>query len=229
MKKYRYWIPSTFTLMNLCLGVVAILINDPLKSLVLIFIALFFDLFDGILARAINGQSEFGKQLDSLADLISFGVAPAYLVFYHSFLIDSNLRFVVVLIPVFSAIRLAMFNIDSSQKTNFRGLPTPANGLFFASIPYASNLFNVFYPDVLMAVVIVFFAFLLISPIRMFSFKNLKNGGVDLFFPLIFVAFVTALFTVFGLKIIPICVLLYVLMSIIYSIILLSKNSKSHS
>jgi CDP-diacylglycerol--serine O-phosphatidyltransferase len=226
MNSYRYWIPSTLTLINLSLGIFAILLNDQVISLVLVFIALFFDLFDGIIARAINGQSEFGKQLDSLADIVSFGVAPAFLVSKYCFLADSNLRFIVVLIPVFSAIRLAKFNIDTSQKTNFRGLPTPANGLFFASIPYTLSEYNIIMPEAITTVIIVIFAYLLISPIRMFAFKNIKKGGVDSIFPLLFIGIVIACLSVFGLKSIPLGVAIYILMSLIYNALIQNTNTK---
>lgn len=229
MKNNKYWIPSALTLINLSLGFLAILLNDPFYSLILIFIALFFDLFDGIVARAIHAQSEFGKQLDSLSDVVSFGVAPAFLIYHHCFLIDSNLRFVVVLIPIFSAIRLAKFNIDSTQKTNFKGLPTPANGLFFASIPYASNSLNIFHPDFIMAILIAVFSLLLIAPIRMFAFKNIKNGGADMVFPIVFASIVAISLPVFGLEIIPLCIVLYLFMSLIYSLLIFYNNSKYHS
>lgn len=227
MQKYKYWIPSSLTLINLSLGVLAILINLPLYSLILIFIATIFDVFDGIVARALKAQSEFGKQLDSLADLVTFGVAPAFLMFQHCFAEESTIRFVVILIPIFSAIRLAKFNIDDSQKTNFRGLPTPANGLFFASFPVIISIHRWAISEIFFIGIILLFSFLLVSPIRMFAFKNIKKGGLDTFFPLIFLILLLLLSFFLSTLTIPIGVLLYVLMSIVYNILLKFKNQNS--
>lgn len=136
----KKWIPSIITISNLISGVLAMLLNEPNLSLILISSGAFFDVFDGIIARALKVQSEFGKQLDSFADLITFGIAPAFLVYNFCFSENSALRYLVILIPVFSAIRLVKFTISENQKTCFLGLPIPANGLFFASLPIATTI-----------------------------------------------------------------------------------------
>ncbi len=113
-----------------------------------IFIAAFFDLFDGLLARLLKVESKIGKDLDSLADVVSFGVLPALIVFKvleTVFALESThppvrsltsfpLAYIAFIIPVFSALRLAKFNNDLTQKFHFKGLPTPANALFWGSL-----------------------------------------------------------------------------------------------
>lgn len=121
-------------------GIIAIKLGfSELYYLAGIFVLLgaFFDFFDGFVARLLGVQGEIGKQLDSLADMVTFGVAPgvvmySFLKFYYVDIAWSNLAF---LIPLLSAVRLARFNIDTNQSDKFIGLPTPANALFFVFIP----------------------------------------------------------------------------------------------
>lgn len=161
-KKIRYFtVPNVLTLFNIVCGMLAIMYAfdnpDNLKySAYLIGLAMMFDFMDGFAARMLNAKSLIGKQLDSLADLISFGVAPAVIIFQ---LLKSSLKinhltlslpFVDILIlisPIIlvlaSALRLAKFNIDDRQGLNFLGLPTPAAAAFFVSLPLVKD----FNPD----------------------------------------------------------------------------------
>ena len=137
-------IPNALTSLNLvfgCLSIIAALDNRLTDASLFIGAAAILDFFDGFAARLLNAHSEIGKQLDSLADVVSFGVAPG-MIFYMlagkcfaptGFCINMYLPF---LIPIFSAVRLAKFNIDTRQSDSFIGLPTPANALFIASIPF---------------------------------------------------------------------------------------------
>ena len=134
-------LPNLFTLANLSVGFISILLSangDLLVASLFILAGAIFDFFDGFLAKRLNASSELGKQLDSLADLGTFGVSPAILMYYVLLLFPQvyspYANYIVVLIPVFSALRLAKFNIDSSQSVSFTGLPTPANAIFFVSI-----------------------------------------------------------------------------------------------
>ncbi|MFN3342671.1 MAG: CDP-diacylglycerol--serine O-phosphatidyltransferase [Flavobacteriales bacterium] len=142
-------IPNLFTLGNLlcgCLSVVAAFRWELQFATYLILFGAFLDFFDGFIARLLKVSGEIGKQLDSLADMVTFGVAPGMIVFqmlrvsqwgdglkmdelYHP------IAFIAFLIPLFSAYRLAKFNIDTRQSDRFIGLPTPANALFFSSFP----------------------------------------------------------------------------------------------
>jgi CDP-diacylglycerol--serine O-phosphatidyltransferase len=147
MKLYKH-LPNTLTLMNLLSGCLAILLSTQdmlVEASWLIFIAALFDFLDGMLARLLKAYSEIGKQLDSLADVVSFGVAPAFVMYQlilmshgrqhteiFSFELIPMLSF---LLPLFAALRLAKFNIDLRQTDSFIGLPTPAAALLIASLP----------------------------------------------------------------------------------------------
>ncbi|MCE7053313.1 CDP-diacylglycerol--serine O-phosphatidyltransferase [Algoriphagus sp. AGSA1] len=139
--KIKSHIPNTITLLNLLSGVVGIiwvLDGNILSGAYFIILAAVFDFFDGFAARLLNVQGEIGKQLDSLADLISFGVLPGMILFQMA---KANngiewLSYLTLIIPVFSAVRLAKFNIDTRQSDRFIGLPTPANALFISTLPY---------------------------------------------------------------------------------------------
>lgn len=164
-------IPDILTTANLSCGVASILLASQGQLTLacwLVFAGAAFDVLDGLAARALGGGSELGKQLDSLADMVTFGVAPGMLLFrmplglakeitargdlmdviHNDSLVigliasgnDSLKWFAMaaaILIPVFSAWRLAKFNIDTAQRSGFLGLPTPANALFWSSLPLA--------------------------------------------------------------------------------------------
>ena len=149
----REHIANFFTLLNLFCGCVAIILlfNNRIElACVFVIVGGFFDFVDGLVARALGISSELGKQLDSLSDLVTFGVVPGLVA--HTLLIqgieaeagDDLLRgagylpYLPLIIPLFSALRLAKFNIDERQTTSFIGLPTPANGLFWISLPLIS-------------------------------------------------------------------------------------------
>lgn len=140
-------IPNSITMTNMIIGFIAILFaakGDPQSVTVagvLIFVASFFDFFDGAAARVLKAQSEIGMQLDSLADSISYGIAPgviAYSAYLHKlpdmgFSLNTGM-FVAVLFPVFAVYRLARFN-TGEETSGFTGLPSPAAGIFVSSIP----------------------------------------------------------------------------------------------
>lgn len=140
-------IPNLLTLLNLFCGCVAIVLvfnGAYTHAAIMIYIAAVFDFLDGTAARLLDARSEIGKQLDSLSDVVSFGVAPACMMYAllanasvfgsHKFI--SLTAMPAFLIALFSALRLAKFNIDTSQTYSFRGLPTPANALFIGSLPF---------------------------------------------------------------------------------------------
>ncbi len=139
--KIKSHIPNTITLLNLLSGVVGIIwvINgNILSGAYFIILAAIFDFFDGFAARLLKVQSEIGKQLDSLADLISFGVLPGMILFQMA---KANngiewLPYLTLIVPLLSAVRLAKFNLDARQSDRFIGLPTPANALFISTLPY---------------------------------------------------------------------------------------------
>lgn len=168
-------IPNSITMLNLFAGSVATLFSfqGELKTaFFLILLAGLFDFLDGFAARVLRAYSPMGKELDSLADVISFGMAPGAIV--YTMLSASNLpewmSFAGFLIPVFSALRLAKFNIDDSQANSFIGLPTPANAIFWAGAGYAFADFLTIQPWVLLVLTFVFCG-LLVSSLPMFSLK----------------------------------------------------------
>lgn len=147
-------IPNTLTALNVFFGSLSILFafeGELMQSAILLLIAYHCDIFDGLAARLLKVQSKIGKELDSLADVISFGLGPAAILFAlmkTASGIDSiNIRslefeeyyvFIPFILPVFAALRLAKFNLDEKNTGNFYGMPTPANALFILSIPLIS-------------------------------------------------------------------------------------------
>ncbi len=185
-------IPNTITLMNLLAGSIAVLFaikGWQVFSVILIFSAAIFDFFDGFSARLLKAYSPLGKELDSLADLVSFGLAPSFLLcgkFSQSIspLINSAginplyeiIAYFPLIITLASAYRLAKFNIDDKQKEVFLGLPTPANAIFIGSFihfsTYAPQLDPLFAKIWFIPLLSVALSWLLICNIPMFSLKT---------------------------------------------------------
>ena len=175
-------IPNTITSMNLFSGCMAVVsafhFNETIGALqgyawafLFIGLATVFDFCDGLSARLLHAYSALGKELDSLSDLVSFGVAPAALVFN---LIQSQtgswVAFLAFLIAVFGALRLAKFNIDDRQTTSFIGLPIPANAIFWIGV-VAWNVDFRYIGDAWMTALVVLFPLLMVSSLPMFSLK----------------------------------------------------------
>ena len=184
-------IPNAITCCNLFSGCVACVMAFTGKfELAMLFIVLgaVFDFFDGMVARLLGVSSPLGVQMDSLADDITFGLAPATVIFsfmksalvYPAFLgtFAGVLPYFAFLIAVFSACRLAKFNIDTRQTTSFIGLPTPANALFWSSLIVGGKewLLGMEHAWALILGLIFLFSYFLVSEIPMFSmkFKNLS-------------------------------------------------------
>lgn len=193
-------IPNALTCMNLFSGCIACVMAFHANfemAMLFIVIGAVFDFFDGLAARLLHAYSNIGKDLDSLADDVSFGVAPALIVFslfkeinypdYLSFLANW-LPYAAFLIAVFSALRLAKFNNDTRQTTTFIGLPVPANALFWASLVAGCYPIASYHPLLTLALVCLF-SWLLVSEIPMFSlkFKNLswKDNKIAFIFVII--------------------------------------------
>lgn len=228
LKRVKYLIPTLLTLGNLLCGFMAIASGNPKYVLLLVLAGATLDLFDGLAARLLKATSEFGKQLDSLADIVTFGIAPAVAVYNLMEPALYNL-IIVSMIPVFSSIRLAKFNISDESVKYFRGLPTPANGIFFASVPFVCSLpenelwCNILlnpglpFDTIWLYVVIIIFSLLMISPLKMFSLKSLfSKRGVDQYFvaALFIITLPTALS--FGWVAAPAAVIFYIILSVIY-------------
>ncbi len=177
-------IPNTLTCCNLISGCIATsfaLAGASEKAFLFIVIGAIFDFFDGMSARLLGVSSPIGKELDSLADDVTFGVAPASMVFtlistveYPSALEFTRpvLPFIAFVIAAFSALRLAKFNLDERQTISFIGLPTPANALFWASLITGTGLEGRGPATLLLVIVLVFLScYLLVAEIPMFALK----------------------------------------------------------
>ena len=176
-------IPNTVTCLNLFSGCIAcVMAFEARYELALLFIILssVFDFFDGMLARALNAHSIIGKDLDSLADDVSFGFAPSAIVFslFKEMYYPASMEFIAhylpyaaFLISVFSALRLAKFNNDTRQTTSFIGLPVPANALFWASLVAGAHdiLISESCHPVYLFIVVCLFSWLLVAEIPMLS------------------------------------------------------------
>ena len=228
-------IPNFITSLNLASGFIAIIFiagGDLLTGSWLILAAMIFDFLDGLSARLLKAYSEFGKELDSLADVISFGVAPGFIIsklLSASFSGTSDagtVLFIIAMIipsimPVCAALRLARFNIDTTQSTSFKGLPTPANGLAVISVVIAnhysdSQVFSIFY-DSATAIIILTLAlsFLMVSRIPLMSlkikhFKLKGNEGRYLLFVLVGISII-----IFGLAAMPLIIPIYIIASLV--------------
>lgn len=181
MKKH---IPNLLTCGNLLAGSLAVVFtlyhHRADVAMALIVLAAVFDFFDGLVARALGVSSPIGKDLDSLADVVSFGLAPATLVWYtlQGLGITSVWSYGVFLLVAFAALRLAKFNNDTRQSTSFLGLPVPSNALFFlgytSSLPMVVFLFGSVGALVVTLVLTLLFGSLMLGELPMFSFKLTK-------------------------------------------------------
>ena len=183
-------IPNALTCLNLFSGCVAsVMAFEARYDMALLFIAIsaLFDFLDGLAARVLHAYSDIGKDLDSLSDDVSFGVAPSLIVFslfkemhYPAYMasVVAWLPYLAFLIAVFSALRLAKFNNDTRQTSSFIGLPVPANALFWGSLVAGFHpfLINAMFHPLYLLILVCLFSWLLVSEIPMFSlkFKNLS-------------------------------------------------------
>ena len=227
MKKH---IPNAITCCNLlsgCISIVLMCNGYAVAAGAMIFLAAVFDFFDGFAARLLKAYSPLGAQLDSLSDVVSFGVAPSFMMYYYlnqtvglEIAGFNVLPFVAFFLAVFAELRLAKFNIDDRQTTSFIGLPTPAMGLFVASLPFtlqnerlafmASNMSNVYF----LVAIVGIFSYLMVSEIPFFSLKvkNLKfKENIHIY---VLAVFAVAAFIFLGFAAIPFVMLFYVLVSI---------------
>ena len=215
-------IPNMLTLANLFCGCVAVTYafsGDLITAFLLIVLAAVFDFLDGMAARLLNAHSPIGADLDSLADMVSFGVAPSAVLFVMG---AGWFGFVVAL---FSALRLAKFNVDNRQTTEFIGLPVPADALFFTSLGYivtddaSSYIATVISTPWFLRGLAALFSLLMVSQIRMFSlkFKSLRLKGNAMRYCFLVVSAV--LLALLGVKAVPLTIVLYILLSMARNIV----------
>ncbi len=189
MKKH---IPNIITSCNLISGCIATcyaFLGQTEIALLWIVIGAVFDFFDGMSARLLKVSSPIGKELDSLADDITFGVAPSTILFYQLTVLDypgflepfrEYIPYLAFIMAAFSALRLAKFNLDERQTLGFIGLPTPANALFWGSlvVGYGKYLESVEYMSLLLIVLMFVSCWLLVCEVPMFALK-FKHWGIN--------------------------------------------------
>ena len=239
-KSFKSHIPNLITSVNLLIGCISISLSFQNKdhlllASILIFVAGIFDFFDGMAARVLHAYSEIGKMLDSLADVVSFGVAPSAIL-YKLLIISINpentlnapellgwleqvIPYTAFLIAIFSAFRLAKFNLDERQVNSFIGIPTPANAFLIASLPFILHD-NIVLQGLILRIyvlvpMIVLLSILLISDIPMISlkFKDLTYKNNKSRYILLIISFVLLILLRFSA--VPFIFLLYIIISLI--------------
>lgn len=217
------FIPSILTLANLVCGFVAIQMGDYYISSLLILVSFVFDVFDGYAARILSVESDMGKQLDSLADIVSFGVAPAYLYF----LMAPSDRLITLAAPALivmaGALRLAKFNITPSKR-HFMGLPIPANALFYLGLILSIETGNKFISDlyendwIYIATPIVLSSLMVSFKLKMFSTKTMSEKFFENKFQILTFLIFILLAYFFKFASLSYIIVVYIILSIFYSI-----------
>ena len=245
MRKITKHIPNSLTLMNLMSGMLAIAFAMDQRFIIyspyLIFIGGLFDFCDGFAARLLKAYSPIGKQLDSLADMVTFGVAPSILAFAvmkrfffrNDLLIIFNglstfqhvMLIVCLIFPVFSALRLAKFNIDETQSDSFKGVPTPASAFLLASLSLAYLNFGKSFVSSLVEnpavfiLIILGISVLMVSNLRMLSLKFKNYSLKDNYDRYLLVMVAIALFSVWQFESFAFIILFYVLESLVLNLV----------
>jgi len=219
---------NAFTLGNLfsgCVGIIHLFLGDYQTTAICIIISLILDFFDGFIARALKSSSNLGGQLDSLADMVSFGFLPGitvYIALLESMPKENNIGiYAGIFITLFSCLRLAIFNLDEEQKYYFKGLNTPSNTILIFGLYYAfreNNSFAFLFQNqgLYLYYLVAISSFLLVSPIKMiamkFKSKQLRDNYPKLAL-LIGGIFILIIFKTVG---IPLVIIYYILISLIF-------------
>ncbi len=225
MKKH---IPNTITCSNLISGCIATcfaFFHEPELALMWIVIGAVFDFFDGMSARLLHVSSPVGKELDSLADDVTFGVAPSTIIFSEMLVMDvpgvlqpvaDYLPFFAFIMAAFSALRLAKFNLDERQSLGFIGLPTPANALFWGSLIVGAHEWFEQGPEmiIIMMLMVMVSCYLLIAEIPMFALKFKHWGFKGNKVKYIFILSCIPLLAIFKVSAFAIIIAWYVILSI---------------
>lgn len=225
-------IPNLLTLANLACGLLAVMAifnGDYWLATYMLIGSLVLDFFDGFSARLLKVHSELGKQLDSLADLVSFGVAPGFLVFKlfekswtSGEPIIGFLPYLALLIPLFSALRLAKFNIDTRQAETFIGMPTPANAIFLYSFSLlalysdSETVRNVLLHPFFLSAVTIVTSYLLVAELPLMSLKVKNLSWQDNKGRVVLILAIAILMGVLRFRAMVFIIPLYILLSLIF-------------
>lgn len=220
MKKH---IPNAITCANLfsgCIGVVFAFKGELEIAAYFVIFSGIFDFFDGMVARLLHVKSAIGKELDSLADMVSFGFLPGVVMFQllkASDYPNEYLPYLGFIITVFSALRLAKFNIDERQTEDFIGLNTPMNTLFIVSLPFiAKDYPSIIGSAALLAAIVIVNSFLLISEIRIFSMKLSDTSWAKNKMKYLFLLFSAVLIGLLKFTAVPFILVLYIGFSVLH-------------
>ncbi|HEX3387198.1 MAG TPA: CDP-alcohol phosphatidyltransferase family protein [Mucilaginibacter sp.] len=227
-KRISKHVPNAITCANLfsgCVGIVFAFQDQLIFAAYALFLAAIFDFFDGFASRVLKSFSGIGKDLDSLADMVSFGFLPSAIM-YEMFLespqtatISPYINFAAFLISVFSALRLAKFNNDTRQADSFIGLPTPANAIFIASLPMILEHHNAFSKYILnqyvLTALVLVMGGLLVSEIPMMSLKFKNVDFQKNIYRYLLLMFSAILILFFKFTAIPVVILMYIILSVI--------------
>ena len=216
MKKH---IPNIITLANLlagCIGIVYTFNNNLVYAAYAIWIAAVFDFFDGFSARLLKVSSPIGKELDSLADMVTFGALPSFMLFkMMTGASNEIITYVAFSLALFSALRLAKFNVDIRQSTTFIGMPTPAAAFFVSGLPF----WQAQYPELIgwqsILIITIILSFLLVSPIRMLALKFTEYSVSKNWQRYLVLLLSVVTFVLLGSKSFPIIITLYLIISLI--------------
>ena len=221
-KKARMLLPNTLTLINVCIGLSSIkfALDEKFElSIIAIIFAGIFDALDGRVARMLKGTSLVGKELDSLADVISFGVAPAFIMYFWSLNNLGKFGWLLTMIYVVCvALRLARFNVNSNSEPSwkddyFEGVPSPAGGILILMPLILSlsefNIIKINY-DIIVPTFFILISFLLISKFPTFSFKKISIPRRMTIFVLFGIVLFFGLLLIYTFKILVFCGLIYI-------------------
>lgn len=238
MRKILAFLPNTLTLCNVLCGAIGLIVlfsateNAYLYAGLAIFVAAVFDVLDGFVARLLKSTSSIGKELDSLCDAISFGLLPSVLAFRMLSSVEVSatcfepiaacFAFLSLAMLVASVYRLAKFNVSSEQEHDFLGLPTPANAIFWAALA----IYLQSHQDLLLEAgsvylciglaLVLLFSILMLSPLRMFSFKIEDKSIRGAKWIYLYLLVVLTLVCVYGILAVSLAMLLYPLFSILH-------------
>lgn len=214
-------LPNAFTCGNLlcgCVGIIFTLHHSTASAAWFIWAACVFDFLDGFAARALKFSSPIGKELDSLADMVSFGLLPSLVMFQMIDTISPSalLPYAAFSLAVFSALRLAKFNVDEDQEESFIGLPTPANALFITSLVYLRSPWDTFISqDIFLLMITAVSSFLLVAPLELFALKFRNYAWADNKVRITFIVISVLLLSIWQAAAMPFVILLYIALSLL--------------
>jgi CDP-diacylglycerol---serine O-phosphatidyltransferase len=224
-------IPNMITGFNLVSGCISIVLSFSHQyewAIIAIFMAAVFDFFDGFAARLLKVSSPIGVEMDSLADVVSFGVSPAMILFCYMIEMttqqgvsgwQSYLPYFVFIVPMFSAFRLAKFNLDTRQTESFLGLPTPANAMFLSTLVILPESWGFIHNSYTLLVIAIITSLLLVSEIPLFSPKIKNLSWKDNKIKFIFLAGALVIMGFLTVISIPFVILWYIILSVINNLI----------